>query len=167
MYRVSSQFNFISLHTLYAKYYLDVQPQPLPSAYQNVQWGDKFLAVGKTVGAELIGNLPMFHCVLLWFQLSEALIDPIFLNPKRDILLQLSSPTDIFPRSCSLKYLLSLYSFLLHILFLHSLSLSQLQGFVFQKSGGGREWGRESERGAGTRECQDLAFVIGWLLPDG
>lgn len=114
-----------------------------------------------------------FTSVSLCFALISAewgLIDPVFLNPKRDILLQLGSPTDIFHRSCSLKYLSSHYSFLLHILFLHFLSLSQLQGFVFQKSGGGRESGRETEwsrnqRMPGSGFCYWLAAA--WWIEEG
>lgn len=66
-----------------------------------------------------------------------------------------------------MKYFSSLYYFLLHVPFLHSLPLSQLQGFVLQRSGGGKEGGMEADREHEPENARIwLLLLVGCCLMD-
>lgn len=122
--------------------------------------------MGKTVGAELIGSLSRFHCVLLWFQLSEALIDSIFLNPKQDILFRVH--LQIFFTGAVLWNIFYLFFLFFSIFFFSTPFLSpSCKDLSSKRVGvGGREGGNQS----GEQEPENarlwLLLLVGCCLMD-
>lgn len=155
----------------YAWCYLDVQSHPLYLHIITYNGEIIFSPWEKSGGAEKTGNLPRFyHECLPQFQVVETLINPIFLNPKQGILLQLRSPADFFsPPSLELFFDISFISLFLSPSYACSPLPSSLPATRICPL---REWGWEETRdgsraGSVSRRTPASGFVIGWLLPDG